>query len=169
MLVREIHIKGFKSIVDQCVALGRVNCFIGANGTGKSNILEALGVASAAASGRVDDEAIIRRGVRAGLPRLFKTSFAGTKVPPHITLEAVGEPSATFRVGLLNPLEKPDPAWSFKTELLSSGTNEVVSRGFRNGKENLDSTRGLSALKIVDLQPEDPASQLLKVLQDYAI
>ncbi len=31
---------------------------------GKSNLLEALGVLSAAVSGRVDDEALLRRGVR---------------------------------------------------------------------------------------------------------
>lgn len=169
MRLREINIKGFKSIVEQTVVLGRVNCFIGANGVGKSNVLEALGVLGAAAAGRVDDEAIIRRGVRAGLPRLFKTSFAGTTIPPHITLEARGEPTATFRVSLLNPLEMPTPAWSFKTEFLSAGETQIVSRGVRTAKENLDETRGLSALKVVDLQPEDPASLLLKALQDYVI
>lgn len=169
MRLRQVHIKGFKSIVDQSVSLGRVNCFIGANGVGKSNVLEALGVLGAAAGGRVDDEAIIRRGVRAGLPRLFKTSFAGTRILPHITLEAHGEPSATFRVSLLNPLEEPKPAWSFKTELLSSGKTPIVTRGVRTDKENLDETRGLSALKVVDLQPDDPASLLLKALQDYVI
>ena len=169
MRVREIHIKGFKSIVDQSISLGRLNCFIGANGAGKSNILEALGVLGAAADGRVDDEKIIRNGVRAGLPRLFKTSFSSMQIPPHITLEAKGEPAATFRVALLNPLEKPKPAWSFKTEFLSSGETEIVSRGVRGNQENLDETRGLSALKVVDLQPGDPASRLLKALQDYAI
>lgn len=169
MKLREIHIGGFKSVLDQSVSLGRVNCFIGANGVGKSNVLEALGVLGAAATGRVDDEAIIRRGVRAGLPRLFKTSFAGTKIPPHITLEAQGEPSATFRVSLLNPLDKPKPAWSFKTEFLSSGETQIVSRGVRTDKDNLDETRGLSALKVVDLQPGDPASLLLKALQEYVI
>jgi energy-coupling factor transporter ATP-binding protein EcfA2 len=169
MTIREINIKGFKSIVDQTVTLGRVNCFIGANGVGKSNVLEAMGVLSAAASGRVDDEAIIRRGVRAGLPRLFKTSFAGTQIPPHITLAARGESDTTFRVSLLNPLEKPEPAWSFKTEFLSSRGKEVVSRGVRGGKENLDPMAGLSALKVVELQAEDSASLLLKALQGYAI
>lgn len=168
MRLRQVHIRGFKSIVDQPLHLGRVNCFIGANGTGKSNVLEAIGVLGAASSGRVDDEAIVRRGVRAGLPRLFKTSFADTQIPPHITLEATGEGAATFRVSLLNPLEKPEPAWSFKTEFLSSGTIEVVSRGVRSG-ENLDPTAGLSALKIVELQADDPASLLLKALQSYAI
>lgn len=169
MRLRQVHVKGFKSIVDQTLTLGRVNCFIGANGVGKSNILEALGVLGAAASGRVDDEAIIRRGVRAGLPRLFKTSFAGTTIPPHIMLEAQGEPDATFRVSLLNPLERPEPAWSFKTEYLSSGTTDVVSRGVRVRKENLDPTAGLSALKVVELTADDPASVLLKALQGYAI
>lgn len=169
MRLREIHVKGFKSIVDQTLALGRVNCFIGANGVGKSNVLEAVGVLGAAASGHVDDEAIVRRGVRAGLPRLFKSSFAGIQIPPHITLEARGEPSATFRVSLLNPLERPEPAWSFKTEFLSSGVTEIVSRGVRSGKENLEPTAGLSALKLVELQANDPASLLLKALQGYAI
>ncbi|HET7504529.1 MAG TPA: AAA family ATPase [Kofleriaceae bacterium] len=169
MRLREVHIKGFKSIVDQMLSLGRVNCFIGANGVGKSNVLEAVGVLGAAASGRVDDEAIVRRGVRAGLPRLYKTSFSGTQIPPHITLEANSGPAATFRVSLLNPLEKPEPAWSFKTEFLSSGATEVVSRGVRSGKENLDPTAGFSALKVVELQADDPASLLLKALQGYAI
>lgn len=171
MKLRRLHIKGFKSIVDQTIMLGRVNCFIGANGTGKSNILEALGILSAAASGRVDDEAIIRRGMRAGLPRLFKTSFSGLQVPPHIFLEAKGQPEADFRVSLLNPLEKPDPAWSFKSESLSSGARRpILTRGPRGkSKLNLDEKAGLAALKLVELESDDPASLLLRLLQGYAI
>ena len=168
MRLTRIHIKGFKSIVDQSIELGRVNCFIGANGTGKSNVLEAIGVLSAAASGCVDDEAIDRRGVRVGLPRLFKSSFAGTQIPPHIMLEARGEPDATFRVSLLNPLEKPEKAWSYKTEYFASGAYEIVSEGVRANK-NLDKNAGLSALKVVDLKADDPASLLLRALQGYAI
>ena len=53
-MIRNIQIDGFKSIVSQTLELGRVNCFIGANGAGKSNVLEAIGVLSASASGRVD-------------------------------------------------------------------------------------------------------------------
>ena len=170
MRLRNVHIKGFKSIVDQTIELGRVNCLIGANGAGKSNILEALGVLSAAASGRVDDEAIIRRGVRAGLPRLFKTSFSGMRIGPHILLEAQGEPEAVYRVSLLNPLEKPEPAWSFKSEFLSSRDTEIVTRGPRGKKErNLDETAGLAALRLVDLEPNDPASLMLRALQSYVI
>ena len=170
MRLREVHIKGFKSIVEQSILLGRVNCFIGANGAGKSNILEALGVLGAAAGGRVDDEAIIRRGVRAGLPRLFKTSFAAGLIPPHIFLEAHGQPDATYRVSLLNPLDKPEPAWSYKSEFLSSRGTQVISRAPRGKKQlNLEESAGLAALKVVELQADDPASLLLKALQGYAI
>ncbi|MBK8625792.1 MAG: AAA family ATPase [Saprospiraceae bacterium] len=38
----KIEIKGFKSIVNDTIELGRVNVFIGENGCGKSNILEAF-------------------------------------------------------------------------------------------------------------------------------
>jgi len=169
MRLRQFHIKGFKTIVEQTITLGRVNCFIGANGAGKSNVLEALGVLAAAADGRVCDEAMTRRGVRVGLPRLFKASFGNVRTPPHIWLEAHGEPDAAFRVSLLNPLDRPEPAWSFKTESLFSGKEEIVRRGVRSDRANLDGTRGLSALKVVELDTRDAASRLVKVLQEYAI
>lgn len=168
-MIRTIRIEGFKSIAAQTLELGRLNCLIGANGVGKSNLLEAIGVLGAAASGRVDDEAIVRRGVRAGLPRLYKTSFEVGRIPPHITLEAIADSGAAFRVSLLNPLEKPDPAWSFKTETLSDGTSEVVSRGVRGDRGNLTATAGLSALKLVELPSDGPAARLLRTLQAYAI
>lgn len=81
-MIRTIHINDFKSIVEQPIELGRVNCLIGANGSGKSNILEAIGVLSAAANGRVDDESLMRRGVRVGTPSLFKSSFETAKTSP---------------------------------------------------------------------------------------
>ena len=41
-LIERFRIHYFKSIVDQEIHLGLVNVFIGANGSGKSNVLEAL-------------------------------------------------------------------------------------------------------------------------------
>jgi energy-coupling factor transporter ATP-binding protein EcfA2 len=172
MPIRRVQVKGFKSIVDQQVELGRVNCFIGANGVGKSNLLEALGVLGAAAGGRVDDEHLISAGVRAGLPRLYKSSFPAPRIPPHITVECEAEPLASFRVSLLNPLDDPRPAWAFKTETLLSGLHPVVRRGVRRGVHsggNLDAQRGLSALKVVELPAADPAARLIAALQSYAI
>jgi len=167
-MIRTIQIDGFKSVHSQAIHLGRVNCFIGANGVGKSNVLEAIGVLGAAANGVVDDESLIRRGVRAGLPRLFKSSFASERTPAHIGVGAVGDGGEGYRVSLLNPLESPEPAWSYKTEVLSDGNHEMVSDGVRN-KKNLNPQAGLAALQLVDVAPDNPAAKLMQSLQNYAI
>ena len=41
-MIQEIRIKNFKSVQKLKLELGRVNVLIGANGCGKSNILEAI-------------------------------------------------------------------------------------------------------------------------------
>lgn len=41
-MFKRLAIKNFKSIIDLTIELGRVNVFIGANGMGKSNVLEAI-------------------------------------------------------------------------------------------------------------------------------
>lgn len=167
-MIRSIEIDGFKSVVSQTLSLGRVNCLIGANGVGKSNVLEAIGVLGAAANGRVDDEALLRRGVRPGLPRLYKSSFESAKVPTHIGLCAQGADGASFRISLLNPLDNPEPAWSYKTERLQDEQGDIVSDGVRN-KRNLTPTAGLAALRLVDVEPERPAARLMQRLQNFAI
>jgi hypothetical protein len=167
-MISHIQIDGFKSIVSQELSLGRVNCFIGANGVGKSNVLEAIGVLGAAASGQVDEESLLRRGVRPGLPRLYKTSFESASVPVHIGLSAQSTLGAIYRVSLLNPLENPEPAWSFKTERLFDGKEDIVADGIRN-RRNLEPTKGLAALKLVEVASDSPAADLMQRLQNFAI
>ncbi len=167
-MIQIIKIEGFKSILSMTLELARVNCFIGANGVGKSNILEAIGVLSAAANGTVDDESLLRRGVRPGVPRLYKTSFETDRTPAHIGLTATGQQGEAYRISLLNPLENPNPAWEFKTEYLTDGSTDIVSDGVRN-KKNLTPTAGLAALKQVELDSANPAFKLMRRLQGYAI
>ncbi|MFZ4557521.1 MAG: AAA family ATPase [Pseudanabaena sp.] len=167
-MIRKVDIRGFKSIYSATIQLGRVNCFIGANGVGKSNLLEALGVLGAAANGVVDDESLLRRGVRAGVPRLYKSSFATERTPAHIAISVEGESKEIYRVSLLNPVDSPEPAWSYKTEVLSDGQEEIISDGVRN-KKNLNKKAGLAALKLVELEPTNPAAQLMQRLQEFAI
>ncbi len=163
-LVTKLVIRSFKSIVDQEISLGHVNVLIGGNGSGKSNILEALGILSAAASGRVDDESLERRGVRPGVPRLYKSAFT-ERIKPHIYFEAQSQ-SGKFSVSLYNPLEKPRPTWQYKTEELWSGSERVASRGARTAR-NPD--QGIAALKVVERDQSDPATQLMSILREYAI
>lgn len=167
-MINELKIEGFKSLHSLKLELGRINCFIGANGAGKSNILEALGVLSAAASGTVDDESLMRRGVRPGLPRLYKSSFSSSRTPAHIGLSAISDQSASYRISLLNPLEKPEPLWSYKTEVLADDVSEIISSGVRK-KVDLDPTAGLAALKMIELTRDNPARMMMEKLQQFAI
>lgn len=160
-------VKSFKSLVDVTVDFGVVNVFIGANGSGKSNFLEAIGVLGAAAAGRVNDESIKYRGVRPGLPALYKSSFKNADLPIHIRFEADGY-GASYSVSLLNPIAKPTPEWSYKHEKLTRGPDLIVGRGPRS-IERLKDSAGFAALKAVELSADDPASHLLELLQNYAI
>ena len=160
--------------------LGHVNVFIGANGSGKSNLLEALGVLSAAANGKVDEEALLARGVRPGVPKLYKSAFpaqTGTRVPPHLRFEAHGS-QAEYGVSLLNNLEDPAPedlapVWTFKTEPWKENGNPLVghlpaSKQETNENRDWNKERGLAALKAVEIH-EGPALSLLESLQSYVI
>ena len=56
-MLDKISIAGFKSLLElQDLELGQVNVLIGANGSGKTSLLEAVGVLSAAAAGEVSDK-----------------------------------------------------------------------------------------------------------------
>lgn len=167
-MIKSVIVQGFKSVFDLTLDLGRINVFIGSNGSGKSNILEAIGVLSAAAKGRVDDEALRYRGVRPGLPVLYKSSFSLDKTPAHIMLEAISDDGVDFRTALLNPLGEPKPAWAFKTEYLSANGVELVSDGVRN-KKNLNPESGLTALRMVEFLPGSPEYRMLSDLQGYGI
>ena len=100
-MLESVIVESFKSLEKVELHLGSVNVFIGANGSGKSNLLEAVGVLGAAANGRVDDEALLRRGVRPGLPSLYKSSFKGSRQPPEIRFTASN--------GTSSYLISPDP------------------------------------------------------------
>lgn len=167
-MLNTIEVESFKSLEKVSVDLGLVNVFIGANGSGKSNLLEAIGVLGAAANGRVDDEALLRRGVRPGLPTLYKSSFKGSRQPSEIRFTATNE-GAFYSVGLFNPMGKPEPAWRFKTELLKEGNKKHVGRSQRLKKIRLDPYAGYAALKSVELLEESSAGKLLKELRQFAI
>lgn len=170
-MITALQVDGFKSLEGLDIPLGLVNVFVGANGSGKSNLLEALGVLSAAAGGRVDDQALLQRGVRTGVPRLYKSAFrprkGGRGVPRHIHFVARSE-SASYEVTLHNPLEDPKPAWRFKHELWQEGGQKLASRSPASGVK-YNTERGLAALKAVEVESGRPAMQLLEALQQFAV
>ena len=77
MNLRKISFGNFKCLYNIAFEPGKVNVFIGANGSGKSTILEAIGLLSAAMTDRVDSASLQRRGVRLSIPSLYKSNFKG--------------------------------------------------------------------------------------------
>lgn len=181
-MLESIGIEGFKSIRElKSLELGQVNVFVGANGSGKSNLLEAVGVLSAAAGGRVDDQALLRRGVRPGVPALYKSSQRGKTFRRFITLSATwktADESATYKVGLDNIIEDPKPAWEYTTESILRGRRKIMGRGPRGATLGHQAQRteypmrpdtGFAALVRGREEFSGAPADLLSVLEDYAI
>ena len=85
-MIKEIQIENFKSIQSLNLELGRLNVFIGANGSGKSNILEAIGMGCAAVEDKLDDEFLSNRGIRVSPPTAMRSGFSTKNATKPITI-----------------------------------------------------------------------------------
>lgn len=102
MLTR-LQVKGFKSLVDADVRFGPFTCVVGANGSGKSNLFDAIRFLSALASHTLADAAAIvckQRGGRADVRQLFhrtgnnrsnRMSFVADMIVPRNAVDDLGQ------------------------------------------------------------------------------
>jgi len=90
-LIRQIVINNYKSVENIDIELGRFNVFIGANGSGKSNILEAIAMIGASKGNDLDLDGLMDRGVRIANPRLTLSSFLGKQTNKEINITTVFE------------------------------------------------------------------------------
>lgn len=74
-MIKNINIQNFKSIINMDLPLGRFNVIIGANGCGKSTILEAISLASAAEQDKLGEEFWDNRGIRVVEPEMMLPAF----------------------------------------------------------------------------------------------
>lgn len=74
-MIDSIKIQNFKSIVNLELPLGRFNVIIGPNGCGKSNILEAISMASAASQDKLDNEYLVNRDIRVSDAKFMVNAF----------------------------------------------------------------------------------------------
>lgn len=85
-MIELIEIQNFKSITNLSFELGRINVFIGANGSGKSNILEAIGAAASEKACRIEVKDMISKGIRIAKPDLMFSSFRRQRMNDKIKL-----------------------------------------------------------------------------------
>ena len=85
-MIDRLEIRNFKSIATAALEFGRVNLFVGANGAGKSNLLEAIGMYSACLGRGIDASILNSKGVRLSAPHIFTSSFKNRRIPGAIKL-----------------------------------------------------------------------------------
>lgn len=74
-MLKKVKIENYKSVVDQTLNLGMFNVIIGANGCGKSNLLEAIAMAGLSCSGALLPEMFESRGIRLSDNRFMRSAF----------------------------------------------------------------------------------------------
>lgn len=89
-MIKTINIVNYKSVDKLELELGRVNLFIGENGCGKSNILEAIGLAAASASGRLENEFLTTRGIRVADADRMRSGFDSADAGAQIQIMVEG-------------------------------------------------------------------------------
>lgn len=124
-MLRKLRIERFKSIYEQEIAFGKVNLFVGPNGSGKSNILEALGVLSAALASGLEPVTLDLKGVRLSVPHLFKSAFKNLDLPKTFRLEAHFD-HGRYDVSVRS--SPNSPTLEFFSEALYDGPSQVFGR-----------------------------------------
>lgn len=78
-MIKRVQIKNFKSVVNLPLDLGNFNVLIGENGSGKSNILEAIAFGAAASADKLDFEFLGSRGIRVTNAEFMSSAFPEIK------------------------------------------------------------------------------------------
>ncbi|MBZ3691002.1 AAA family ATPase [Phyllobacterium calauticae] len=119
-MIKSIEIKNFKSIDHINLELGRVNVFIGENGAGKSNILEAIALASASIADKLDNEFLSSRGVRVTPPLLMRSAFKIENGQKPITISVTDFNDLTITSELNND-NSPYSEWEAERSFTEPG------------------------------------------------
>ena len=130
-MIKEIKIENFKSIESLNLELGRLNVFIGANGSGKSNILEGISVGRAALENKLDGEFLFARGIRV-LDDVYTPSMfnANNEKPMHITFENDEPIDVKIYKGGWE-IKEPFDLQPLPTETIKD-KNKIISRKFNS-------------------------------------
>jgi len=100
-MVKSVEVQNFKSISNLKLELGRINVFIGENGSGKSNILEAVAFGAAASANKLDKEFLVSKGMRVPEPKLVRSAFNKDMLAENVNIAFQITDSATVNSPML--------------------------------------------------------------------
>ena len=145
--IKGITIRNFKSLFEVSFETGNVNVFIGANGSGKTSVLEAIGVLSAAMTDRVNNNSLQRKGVRLSTSSLYKSKFADiVKESPTVEFSLKwGKDSHEYQYNTHLTAPVGDDSWKYHTESVSRDGIIVFGRSNRS-KSHMNNKVGYYSL-----------------------
>lgn len=111
-MIRKLQINNYKSLQELELDVSRFNVLIGENGCGKSNVLEAIALAAAAAAKKLDNEFLISRGIRVTDPQMMRAAFIHENSEKSIEIEACFENVDTAQKYTLFNDNQPYSKWS---------------------------------------------------------
>ena len=149
-MINTLYIKNFKSIDDLEMRLGRVNVLIGANGSGKSNILEAVGMVASKNGNLIELDSMAQHGIRIAMPELMVNSFYGKTAQKTIGVKLMNDYGfVSYRIKRLseNDIYAPWAVDSNSTIRSDKSEEEFVSQysRFVIYSPSIDALRGLSS------------------------
>ncbi len=139
-MIQELKITNFKSIINETIELSNVNIFIGENGCGKTNILEAVATLSAAKDFNLNINGLSSKGVRVTKPLLTMSSFIGLKQKKEIELIAKFAFTDEILKCNIYPVDKDDiySEWRDRKEnILEETLNSIINEQIE--KQDIDS------------------------------
>ncbi|MFS8118051.1 MAG: AAA family ATPase [Microcoleus sp.] len=172
-MIGEVRIQNYKSIQKLKLELGRVTVLIGENGCGKSNILEAIALASAAASDKLDNEFLAARGIRVTEPRFMRSAFDKENLAKDISIELRSNKGEEFSCLLQND-NSPYSQWVSKNFFgntktsLKNAANLVVQKygGIDKVRSILEEERELSEQESLSLTKDaESFAQIFSILK----
>lgn len=116
-MIRKLHINNYKSLHELTLDVGRFNVFIGENGCGKSNVLETIALAAAAAAGKLDNEFLGARGIRVTEPQLMRSAFSDESLQERIKIAVTFENLDQLESYTLDHNNQAYAKWTRLTEL----------------------------------------------------
>lgn len=174
-MLRRFRIQNYKSILDDTIELGRINVFIGENGCGKTNLLEAAAMASAALTDRLDADELFGRGIRLAKPSLTKSAFREQEAVGGLRFELTGsdEPHAldqTHKIQLEHAEDGPHSRWAVRFPSLWPGMapmSMVAQRLARMGQAK-DLVRRISDAYKKEHGDEPSLAELLEFVASHS-
>ncbi len=151
-MIQKVKIENFKSIESLEIELGQFNVLIGANGSGKSNILEAVAMGMSAILGKVDEIYLQAVGVKISEPEFMYCAFTKTKSQENIIL-SVTDDKTEYIHKLRNTYEIGGIQWMLETEEVEAELIKVEKKldGDKINENLLGLTSNLSIVVIVAL------------------